>query len=151
MDVYINGHSIKNALIDLGAAINVMTKDTMKKLKIEGLRATPTILQLADNSTVTLGGMIENIVVTLDSLEYPANFMILSPKVNLSSYPVILGRPWLATTNANISCRLRNMTVSNDQATNKFDLYPRSQPLPNLSTSIWPNLGDEEEELNSIA
>ena len=44
VDVSINGQSIKNALIDLGAAINFMTKDTMKKLKIEGLRATPTIL-----------------------------------------------------------------------------------------------------------
>ena len=30
----INGQPIKNALIDLGAVINVMTKDTMKKLKI---------------------------------------------------------------------------------------------------------------------
>ena len=87
-----------------------MTKDTMKKLKIEGLRPTPTILQLADSSTVTPDGMIENIVVTLDSLEYPIDFMILSPKVNLSSYPVILGRPWLATCNANISCRSENMT-----------------------------------------
>ena len=44
------------------------TKDTMKKLKIEGLRPTPTILQLADSSIVTPDGMIENIVVTLDSL-----------------------------------------------------------------------------------
>ena len=44
VDVSINDQSVKNALIDLGAATNVMTKDTMKKLKIEGLRDTPTIL-----------------------------------------------------------------------------------------------------------
>ena len=68
-----------------------MTKDTMKKLNIEGLRATPTILQLVDSSTITLDGMIENIVVTLDSLDYHEDFMILSPKVNLSGYPIILG------------------------------------------------------------
>ena len=105
VDVNINGQFVKNALIDLGAAINFMTKYTMKKLKIEGLRAMPTILQLADNSTVTPDGMIENIVVTLDSLEYLVDFTILSPKVNLSGYPVILGRQWLATTNANINCR----------------------------------------------
>ena len=47
--------------------------------------------------------MMENIVVTLDSLEYPVDFMILSPEVNLFGYPIILGRPWLATTDANIS------------------------------------------------
>ena len=63
----------------------------MKKLKIEGLRATSTILQLADSSTVTPDGIIENIVITLDSLEYPTDFMILFPKVNLSGYTVILG------------------------------------------------------------
>ena len=40
VNVIINGQSIKNALIDLGAAINIMTKDTMKILNIEGLRAT---------------------------------------------------------------------------------------------------------------
>ena len=68
-----------------------MNKDTMRKLKIEGLRATPTVLELANSSTITLDGMIEDIVVTLASLEYPTNFMILSSKVNLSSYPIILG------------------------------------------------------------
>ena len=42
------------------------------------------------------------------------------------------------------------MTISNGQATKKFDLYPLAQPLPDLSTYVWPNLGDEEEELISI-
>ena len=79
VNVNINGQFVKNALIYLGDAINVMTKDTMKKLEIEGLRPTPTILQLADSSTVTLDVMIKNIIVTLNSLEYTANFMILSP------------------------------------------------------------------------
>ena len=91
VNLIINGKPIKNSLIDLGASINVITKDTMKKLNIKGLRATPTILQLVDSSTVTPDGMIEDIVVTLDSLEYPTDFMIMSPKVNLSSYPIILG------------------------------------------------------------
>ena len=95
--------------------------------------------------------MIEDIVVTLDSLEYPANFMILAPKFNLFGYPIILGWPWLAIVDANISCMLGNMTISSGQVTNKFDLYPPTQPQPNLSTSVWPNLGDGEEELNSIA
>ena len=91
VDVSINGQSIKNALIVLRATINIMTKDTIKKLKIEGLRATPTILQLADSSTVIPDRMIKNIVVTLNSLEYPVDFMILSPKINLSGYFVIIG------------------------------------------------------------
>ena len=44
VNVNINVQFVRNSLIDLGAAINVMTKDTMKKLQIEGLRPTPTTL-----------------------------------------------------------------------------------------------------------
>ena len=43
------------------------------------------------------------------------------------------------------------MTISDGQTTKKFDLYPLAQPQLDLSTSIWPDLGDGEEELNSIA
>ena len=49
VNVIINGQSIKNSSIDLGAAINIMTKDTIKKLNIKGLRATPIVMQLADS------------------------------------------------------------------------------------------------------
>ena len=92
-------------------------------------------MQLVDSYTVTPDGIIEDIVTTLDSLEYLADFMILSRKVNLFGYLVILGQPWLAIANANLSCILGNMTISNGQAINKFDLYPLAQLLPDLSTS----------------
>ena len=58
---------------------------------MQGLRATPTILQFVDSSIVTPNGMIEDILVNLYSLKYPMDLMILSPKVNSSGYPVILG------------------------------------------------------------
>ena len=45
--VKIKGVSITNTLIDLGVAINVMTKDTMLNLNLQALlRHTTTILQL---------------------------------------------------------------------------------------------------------
>ena len=68
--------------------------------------------------------------------------MILSPKVNFFSYPIILGLPWLALVDANISCRSGSMTISDGQATKKFDLYPPAQPQPDLSTFVWLDLGD---------
>jgi hypothetical protein len=40
----IQGIQVQNALVDLGASINVMTKEVMSKLHIIGLRETPTIL-----------------------------------------------------------------------------------------------------------
>lgn len=128
VDLIINGQAVKNALVDLGATINVMTKETMHRLSIEGLRKTPIVLQLANSSTVTSDGLIEDVVVTLDSWEYPADFLILSPKVNFAGYPIILGRPWLATTDAKINFRSGSMTISNGQAIRKLALYPPVQP-----------------------
>lgn len=46
--VKINGIYLSNTLIDLGAAINVMTKQTMDRLGITHLRKTSTILQFPD-------------------------------------------------------------------------------------------------------
>lgn len=58
---------IQNALIDLGVAINVMTKEIMQSLNLAHVRPTHTILQLADSSTIKLDGIIGDIVVTLES------------------------------------------------------------------------------------
>ncbi|XP_057816972.1 uncharacterized protein LOC131030229 [Cryptomeria japonica] len=95
VNIVINGNQIRNVLVDLGASINVM-------LGITSLRPTPIVLQLADSSIVRPDGMIEDVVVTLDSWEYPANFMILSSKATLGGYPMILGRPWIAMNDAYI-------------------------------------------------
>lgn len=105
-----------------------MTMDTMQQLNITNLRPTPTVLQIADSSTVRPDGMVEDIVVTLDSWEYPTDFMILSPKATLGGYPVILGRPWLATTDAYIGCQSGDMTISNGNSTKKLALYSPVQP-----------------------
>lgn len=67
-DVHINGTIIPHTLIDLGVAINVMTKDTMLKLNLQGsLTNTTTILQLADRTTVATEGIVEDVMVSINS------------------------------------------------------------------------------------
>ena len=94
---HINGVEIPNTLIDLGAAINIMNKQTMEQLKLPNLLYTPTLLQLADRFVIKPDGVLEDISISLVSWEYPVDFMILTPKNNLGGHPLILGRPWLAT------------------------------------------------------
>ena len=49
VDVHIDGTIVPHTLIDLGVAINMMTKDTMLKMNLQGsLRKTTTVLQLVD-------------------------------------------------------------------------------------------------------
>eukprot|EP00253_Pinus_taeda_P035107 PITA_35107 len=67
---------IPHTLIDLGASINVMTKDTMLKLNLQGsLRKTTIVLQLANLSTMTPEGIVEDVMVSINSWEHPADFL----------------------------------------------------------------------------
>lgn len=90
---YIDDQPITNTLIDLGAIINVMTKDLFTTLGLHGLKHTPTVLELAYRSHVKLEGVLEDIVITVASWRYPADFIILQTKSNLGGHPLILGRP----------------------------------------------------------
>ena len=66
------GHTqIPNILVDLGAAINVMTIETIRKLGLTNLRPTPTVLELADRSTIKPEGFMDDLVISVDSWEYP--------------------------------------------------------------------------------
>jgi len=50
--VYIGHIQIPNVLVGLGASINIMTIETIKKLGLADLRPTLTILEILDRSTI---------------------------------------------------------------------------------------------------
>ena len=121
--VTIHGIQVQNSLVDLGESIDIMTKEVLSWLHIISLKETPTILQLADISTFKLDEMIEDVIVTLNSWEYLVDFVVLSPKTNMGGYPLILGRPWLATADVYIACQSGKMTISNEVHTKNLTLY----------------------------
>ena len=124
--IIINNTAIENTLIYLGSAINMMTTAVLEVLQLgQFLRPTPSILELADHTTVKPVGVLDDIVVSLASWEYPANFMIVESKNHSKGNPIILGRPWLATVNDFIGCRDGEMTISNGLSTQRLILYPR--------------------------
>jgi hypothetical protein len=96
--ITINEVSIGNTLIDLWVAINVMTATTLEQLQLQPLlRPTPTILELANKTRVIPEGILDDIMVTLASWEYPVDFLVIHSKDPTKFHPVIFGRPWLAT------------------------------------------------------
>jgi len=102
----------------------------MLKLNLQGsLRKTSTVLQLADRSTMIPERIVEDVLISVDSWEYPAEFLVLQPKAKLTGYSLILGRPWLATVDAYISCRAGSMTIKNGPMSKQLVLYPLAQPL----------------------
>ena len=112
-------------------------------------RKTTTDLQLADWCRVTLEGIVEDVMVSIYSWEYPIDFLSLQPKTKFNGYPLILGRPWLATVDAYISCRSENMTIKNGPLSKQLVLYPPTQPSIDHDLPIW--LENEEDELYNTA
>ena len=112
--VQINGQSFPNALVDLGATINILTTTNCQKLGITSLEPTTTLLELADRSVFKPEGTLQDVMVSVDSWEYPADFLVINPKNRLDGHPLILGRQWLATVDAYIGCRQGNMTINKE-------------------------------------
>eukprot|EP00253_Pinus_taeda_P019997 PITA_19997 len=78
-------------------------------------------------------------MVSVDSWEYPTNFLIINPKIRLDGHPLILGRPWLATADAYIGCRQGNMTITRGPDIKNLVLYPLAQPsLTMIKTNQHP-------------
>jgi hypothetical protein len=122
LDVNINRTLVYNTLIDLGVAINVMNKDII-------LRDTLIVMQLVDIYTFKIECLLEDILISIDSWEYPTKFIVLQSKSQSNGYHLIFGRPWLAIVDEYIDCRLDNMTIINGLSPNQIVLYPLAQPL----------------------
>jgi hypothetical protein len=132
LTVQINGVEIPNVLVDLGAAINVITTETMHALGLRNLKHTPTVLELADRSTVKPVGKLEDVTISVDSWHYPIDFLVLHTQSSVGGHPLILGRPWLATADAYIGCRSGHMVISNGHNTKNLVLYPPAEPNPSI-------------------
>ncbi|XP_026459761.1 uncharacterized protein LOC113360469 [Papaver somniferum] len=99
---------IKQALFDLGASVNLLPFSVYEQLGLGELKPTSVTLQLADISVKVPRGIVENVLIQIDKFYYPVDFIVLDtqPVANASKeIPVILGRPFLATSNALINCR----------------------------------------------
>ncbi|GJS46266.1 reverse transcriptase domain-containing protein [Tanacetum coccineum] len=90
------------ALADLGPSINLMPLSVWEKLNLSDLTKTRMILELADRTISTPTGIAEDVFVKVGTFFFPADFVVVDyiadPRV-----PLILGRPFLRTTQAFIN------------------------------------------------
>ena len=84
--------------------MSIMPLSICKELKLSDLRPTTLVIQLADGSIRHPTGVLEDIPVQLGNSVVPCDFVVLEVDES-SQAPVILGRPFLATTRAVIDVR----------------------------------------------
>nr|KYP37138.1 hypothetical protein KK1_041718 [Cajanus cajan] len=93
----IGNSKFENAMFDLGASINVMPLSIFKSLSLGPMQPTGVVIQLANRSVAHPTGFIEDVLVWVGELIFPANFYVLDMEEGFShgSVLIIFGRPFL--------------------------------------------------------
>ena len=125
---------IDKALLNLGASVNLLPYSVYKQLGLGELKPTNITLFLADQSIKIPKGIVDDVLVKVDKFYYPVDFVVLDTElitVGPNHVPIILGRPFLATSNAIINFRNGVMQLTFGNMTlelNIFHLSNRHKP-----------------------
>ena len=151
---------VEKALLDLGASVNLLPFSVYQALGLGELKKTNMTLQLADRSIKMPKGIVEDVLIKVGDFVFPVDFVVLetqpvsNPK---NQIPIILGRPFLATSNALINCRNGSMKLTFGNMTIDLNIFNvgkeynelYEQPIGvNLVNEIatWSSLEDSEIE-----
>ncbi|XP_070019706.1 uncharacterized protein [Nicotiana sylvestris] len=106
----IGSYVFAKALYDLGANINLMPLAIYTKLGIGRARPKSMLLQLADRTVKRPTGILDDVLVQVGKFVFPTDFVILDCQVD-EVIPIILGRPFLATSRELIDCETRELKM----------------------------------------
>ncbi|RDX70285.1 hypothetical protein CR513_50486, partial [Mucuna pruriens] len=114
-----------NAMLDLGASINVIPASIYKALNFGDLEPTGMTIQLANRSIVQPLGILEDVLVQVNELIFPANFYVLDMKDETSrkESTLILGRPFLMTTRTKIDVHARTLSMEFSDTLVQFNIF----------------------------
>ncbi|GFZ14664.1 hypothetical protein Acr_24g0008540 [Actinidia rufa] len=142
----IGGCKIDRALLNLGSSVNLLPYSVYKDLGLGELKPTRVTLELADRSVKVPRGIIDDVLIQVDTVYYPVDFIVLDTQpVDCESskrhIPVILGRPFLATANAVIHCRHGLLKLSFGNMTLETNIFTVGKQMKEV---------DQIEEINVI-
>ena len=103
----IEGTCVEKALLDLEASVNLLPYLVYKQLGLGELKPTSITLSLANRSIKIPKGTVEDVLIQVDKFYYHVDFIVLDTKpvaIGANYVPIVLGRPFLATSNAIINC-----------------------------------------------
>ena len=126
ISVNIGGTFIDKALLDLGSSVNLLPYSVYKQFGLGELKPTNITLSLADRPVKIPKGIVEDVLVKVDKFYYLVDFVVLDTKPIASGpnhVPIILGRPFLATSNVIINCRNGVMQLTFGNMTLEINIF----------------------------
>ena len=122
----------EKALCDLGASVNLMPYSVFRKLGMDEPEPTNVTLQLADRSIAHPRGVVEDVLVKVDTFIFPADFVVLDMEED-ADVPIILGRPFLNTSGALIDVRQRELILRMNEEKVVFRILSPPKNSPSAS------------------
>jgi len=127
---------IARALCNLGVSVSLMPLSLYRRLELLELTPTTTLILLADRSTRQPVGILEDIPVKVGEFVIPCAFFVVDMDES-PSMPIILGRPFLATTGAEINVQAGTLSLCTCGERVDF-CFPPPIPTPAPATSPPP-------------
>ena len=111
-------------MLDLGASINVMPYSIYASMNLGELKNDGVIIQLADRSNAYPKGVLEDVLVQVNHLIFPADFYVLEmdESDHAPSLPILLGRPFMKTARTKIDVYNGTLTMEFDGEVINFNL-----------------------------
>ncbi|XP_074315888.1 uncharacterized protein LOC141652182 [Silene latifolia] len=123
----------EKAMLDLRASINVIPFAIYETLKLGPLKDTSVVVQLDDRSSVYPKGIVENVMVGVGKLAFPADFYVLDMKNDQAgAIPILLGRPFLRTAGTKRDVPKGSLTMEFDGTVVKFEINKPSYRSPTI-------------------
>ncbi|KAH9704912.1 hypothetical protein KPL70_011658 [Citrus sinensis] len=135
----IRNQTTENALLDLGASVNLLPYSVFVKLGLGELYPTPVVLKLADRSTKIPRDIVKDVLIQVDKFYFLVGFIVIDTKLIQDSrkhIPIILGRLFLATANAHIQCRIGNMQLYFGNMTIELNIFNIAKQPHNTNDEI---------------
>ncbi|XP_070667417.1 uncharacterized protein [Malus domestica] len=120
----IGNTKFEHAMLDLGASINVMPYSIYASMNLGELKNDGVIIQLADHSNAYPKGVLEDVLVQVDNLIFPADFYVLEMEdsPNVTPLPILLGRPFMKTARTKIDVFKGTLTMEFDGEIINFNI-----------------------------
>ncbi|CAN6707366.1 unnamed protein product [Malus baccata var. baccata] len=114
----------ESAMLDLGASINVMPYSIYASMNLGALKNDGVIIQLADRSNAYPKGVLEDVLVQVNHLVFPADFYVLEmdESDHAPSLPILLGRPFMKTARTKIDVYSGTLSMEFDGEVVNFNL-----------------------------
>ncbi|RDY07933.1 hypothetical protein CR513_07894, partial [Mucuna pruriens] len=121
----IGGYTFVDAMLDLGALINVMPTSMYKSLNFGDLEPTSIAIQLANQSVVQLVSIFEDVLVQVNDLIFPIDFYVLEMEDEASEKgsTLILGRPFLMTERMKIDMHAGTLSMEFGDNLVQFNIF----------------------------